>query len=461
MSFRTGWPQLLCVAALAACGGDPSEAPSTAAALRAPGPDTPRNVVLISIDTLRADHLGCYGYDRPTSPHLDSLAAEGAVFEDASATSPWTVSSHFSILTGLFPRSHGVDGWSKPMPTDIRTLAGHLEQLGFATGAFVNHLILNAERGFGTGFETYLVEDEKVNPVGKSQTILANASRWLEERGDERFFLFVHLYDVHSSYISMPRFKRRFTGEYAGEVNGYAQQLKDYRLGKLEWSELDVEHLVDLYDAGIAQLDDSLGEFFESMRARGQWDDTLIIVTSDHGEEFLEHGDVLHGGTLFQELLHVPLLLCGPGVPAGRRLAQEVTLVDIVPTVLSFIGAPPPGDVEGIDLRPALLDSAAELPDRWIFAEADKWFNKERGNYRRSIRRGRYKLHYDHLSETRTLYDLVSDPAELDDIAALHPELVETMWAKLQEYMAGRREVDASIEVTPEEIEALEALGYM
>jgi arylsulfatase A-like enzyme len=443
------WPGVLL--ALAACG---AEVPQ----LR---PDTPHNVLLISIDTLRADHLGCYGYNRPTSPNLDALAAEGAVFEDASATSPWTVSSHFSILTGLFPRSHGVNGWAKPMPTDIRTLAGHLQELGFATGAFVNHLILNAERGFGTGFETFLVEDEKLNPRGKSQTILDNAGRWLEQQGQARFFLFVHLYDVHSSYISMPRFKRRFIGEYEGDVNGYAQQLKDFRLGTLDWSDDDVGHLVDLYDAGIAQLDDTLGGFFDGLKARGQWDNTLIIVTSDHGEEFLEHGDVLHGGTLYQELLHVPLILRGPGIPTGRRLGHEVTLVDLLPTVLSFVGLPPPGDVEGVDLRPTLLDPALQPPERWIFAEADKWFNKERGNYRRSIRRGRYKLHYDHLSDGRTLFDLEADPGEEHDISAEHPELTETLWAKLQEYMAGSREVDATIEVSPEEIKALEALGYM
>ena len=449
---------LAVLAGLTGCGAD--EAPGSVR-LPAPGPDTPANVLLISIDTLRADHLGCYGYDRPTSPNLDALAAEGAVFEDASATSPWTVSSHFSILTGLFPRSHGVDGWAKPMPADIRTLAGHFSELGFATGAFVNHVILNAERGFGTGFDTYVVEDEKLNPVGKSRVILENANRWLIERGDERFFLFVHLYDVHSSYISMPKFKRRFTGDYEGDVNGFAQQLKDFRLGELEWDDSDVGHLVDLYDAGIAQIDDTLGVFFDGMRARGQWDDTLVIVTSDHGEEFLEHGDVLHGGTLFQELLHVPLILRGPGIPAGTRSAHEVTLVDLVPTVLSIIGAPAPGDVEGIDLRPVLRDPAAELPDRWVFAEADKWFNKQKGNYRRSIRRGRYKLHYDHLSGSRTLFDLEVDPGEQTDVAADHPELVETMWGKLQEYMQGRREVDASLEVSPEEIETLKALGYM
>jgi arylsulfatase A-like enzyme len=366
------------------------------------------------------------------------------------------------MLTGLFPRAHGVDGWQKPIPDDVPMLATILAERGFDTAAFVNTFILGEKRGFARGFQTYEIEQEKPGPSGATALVIERAERWLAERGDAPFFAFLHTYDVHSSYTPLPRHGAPFLRPYGGAVDGTTKQLKKHRQGLLlDWGDDDVEHLIGLYDGGVRQMDAELGAFLDRLASSGRLEDTLVVLTSDHGEEFLEHGGVLHGRTLHQELLRVPLILVGPGVPAGVRVTDEVCLTDVVPTALALLGLDVPGTLDGVDLSAAWSGDAAWPPERLLYSEADKWFHKEKGNFRRSVRRGRYKLMYDHLSEERALFDLAEDPLEQRDVSDEHPELVETLWAKLQTYMASRREVDETIELSDEDLEALERLGYL
>lgn len=420
-----------------------------------------RSVILISLDTVRADHLSCLGSARPTSPNIDALAAAGTLFEDATTTAPWTVPAHLSMLTGLYPRSHGVDGWTKSLPPSITVLPELLRAHGLSTAAFVNAHLLRPERGFGRGFEHFHVTPAANDDRGATRAVLAAALDWIEGRGKEPFFAFLHLYDAHSDYRARARFRERFVGGGSGVVDGTTAQLKAYREGRIEgWGAAEAEALARLYDAGLAQLDADLARLFERLKASDLWSTTLVVLTSDHGEEFLEHGSVLHGRTLHRELVDVPLVLRGPGVPAGRRVAGDVSLVDIAPTVLALVGAPAPEQLEGVDLSQAWLAPESWPPRRAVFSEADRWMAMRPGDRRRLVRKGRYALHFDELSGRHELFDLELDPDELEDISAREPTLVQALRHELERFESGARELDTDLELSAEELAELQRLGY-
>lgn len=434
--------------ALGSCGGGERE----------PGPD---NLILISVDTLRADHMGIYGYERPTSPVMDAYAEGGTVFEHTTSTASWTVPSHMSMFTGQYTRTHGIDGWRKGLSQKTQTLASALEAEGFATAAFVNVTLLNPQRSFDRGFQDFMYEPPAKSANGSTQKILEGAIPWMKEHANERFFLFLHFYDVHSDYNPLPEFRKQFVRMYSGDVNGETAQLRAYRKGDrtLPWDAPDARHLVDLYDAGIRQFDTQVAELFEHLETTGLGEKTLVILTSDHGEEFLEHGGVLHGRTLHQELVHIPLIMRGPGVPAGNRVGGNASLVDIMPTALSLLGFDVPEQCEGLDLSQSWR-SGASFDERLVYSEADKWLAQEPGNKRRAVRRGDFKLLYDHATGKRSVFDLSQDPNEMGDLSAEKEALVKVLWGELERFMAGKTELDETVEMSDEEMKELEDLGY-
>jgi arylsulfatase A-like enzyme len=242
----------------------------------------------------------------------------------------------------------------------------------------------------------------------------------------------------------------------------------DRSVARVDVGEADRRHLIDLYDAGVRQLDAELGRLFAFLRAERLLDDSLLVLTSDHGEEFLEHGGLLHSRTLYQEVLHVPLILRGPGIPAGARVAAPVSLVDVAPTVLAALGARPPEDLDGLDLSPLWRRDRetpagdtpleAALRSRALFAEAS--FGPTGGDLVRAVRRGRHKLHYRPATGETELYDLAGDAAERRDVSAEEPRVA----AALREELL-RRIADAPgegrAELSPEDAERLRALGYL
>lgn len=417
------------------------------------------NVILISIDTLRADHLGCYGYERPTSPAIDRIASEGVLFKNASATSPWTLPSHGSMLTGFYPSRLGLTTNRSALPSDVKTLAAVLSERGFTTAAFVNSLLVSQEFGFAKGFKTFKRLAKGKQPQGIAPRIINLAKRWLQEIQGRNFFLFLHFYDVHSDYVSQPHYKRQFAGSYSGAVDGTTEQLLAFRKGDLSLDDKDKKHLIDLYDAGVRQLDDRLQGFFDFLQQQDLLEKSILIVTSDHGEEFLDHGGVLHGRTQYQELIHVPLILRGPNIPQARRIKDIVSLVDIMPTVLGILEISIPSGIEGWDLSPLWQETSTQIPSRLIFAEADH--NNEENDIKRAIRNSRYKLHYDLLSKERALYDLESDPHERIDIAPREAPTIEKLLQALEKFMKGSRKSDRTATLSAENIEKLKRLGYV
>lgn len=419
----------------------------------------PERVILISIDTLRPDHLGAYGYRRPTSPVLDALAARGVLFEDASTPAPWTLPAHASLLAGLYPSRHGVKGHDRYLPAALPVLATQLARAGWSTAAVVNSHNLGPRFGLDRGFQEFLYVEETAGQRAPTRQIVDQALEWLRRR-DRRLFLFLHSYDVHSDYASLPEHERAFVSPYSGPADGTTAQLMAFREGKVALSAADAPHLTDLYDAGIRQMDAELGRLFDGLRADGLLDGALIVVSSDHGEEFFEHGGVLHGRTQFEEVARVPLIVAGPGVAAGRRVKEPVSLLDVMPTLLSLLGAPPPGAQDGEDLSPLLRgEPLPRLSGRALFGEADH--NNAEPDVKRSVRRGAFKLHLDRVTGEIALYDLARDPGERQDVASGQAAVVAELRQRLDRFLLVKPLASAPVTLSPEELEKLKSLGYV
>jgi arylsulfatase A-like enzyme len=428
----------------------------------APRGASPRveRVILISIDTLRAGHLGAYGYARPTSPAIDALAARGVLFQNASTPSPWTYPAHASLFTGLYPGRHGLKNLDRFLPASLPTLASVLGRAGWTTAAVVNSEILGPRFGLDRGFREFLYVEQVAAQRAPTTRVVDQALEWAKRYRDRKLFLFVHTEDVSSDYASQPKWERQFVRPYSGPADGTTEQLVSVRQGKATLTAADARHLVDLYDAGIRQTDAEIGRLLDGLRASGVLEGSLILLTSDHGEEFLEHGGVLHGRTQFEEVVRVPLIVAGPGVAKGSRVPVPVSLIDVMPTLLATLGVTAPEALDGEDLTPLFSGRAAPRAEgRFLFGEADQ--NNPQLDITRAVRHGADKLHFDRMTHRASLYDLKADPAELRDLAADRPEVVRELRQHIDRFMRIQPLVGESIALTPAEIEKLRSLGYI
>ncbi len=323
-------------------------------------PGTP-NIVFIVLDTVRADHLSSYGYSRPTTPNLDRLARAGVLFENAIAPTSWTLASHASMFTGLLPHQHGAD-WSRPLPRDPRTLADVLRSRGYETAGFVaNFNYCQRGWGIGRGFETYVDDSESLrrNLAGTLlgtaliQPVYQNFCRfdylerqdaremnrqvfgWLRRRSTRPFFLFLNYFDCHSPYLTEPPYDHRF-GKLSDKLVHKlfeALQSKDPARG---FTATEQASLVAGYDDCLAFLDEHVGRLLDLLQRSPEGRNTIVIITSDHGEAFGEQGWYSHGYNLYREVLHVPLIITGPGIPKDVRIRRLVRTRDLFSTVLDL-----------------------------------------------------------------------------------------------------------------------------
>ncbi len=417
-----------------------------------------RNLILISVDTLRADRLGCYGYGRDTSPTIDRLAREGSLFVDASAPSPWTLPSHASMFTGLYPRRNGVTGTRFTMPQDVPTLAGILQKLGYATAGIVTNSLLTTN-GLDRGFDHH----EEVDKGGPHPSATSGRGiAWLEARDRARpFFLLLHYIDPHSDYGTLEEVREQFVEPYAGKLQGKSEELYAVVEGRLKLDGEDARHLSNLYDGAIRQLDGEIDKVLAYLDAEGLLENTLIVLTSDHGEEFLDHGGVLHGLTHHVEVSRVPMIFRGPDITPARRIEQPVSLIDLVPTCLRELGVPIPENLDGLALQP-LLRNGEPFPARRLYFEADLDGSMAGSMIKgqdRGIRDERYKLFYNMRTEKLRLYDLREDPGELKDVKDAHPGLVQELLEDLRSFLLAGRDVPAR-PMSEEDLERLRELGY-
>lgn len=342
-----------------------------------PEEEAPRerpNVLFLVVDTLRHDHLTPYGYRRDTSPNLARLlAARGVVAESAYSQAPWTLPSVVSFLTSRYPGEIlGSDSATYGIPPAVPSLAEEMEKLGYETGGFIANKVLHAGNGFERGFSTFFNPPAEV-PEGEVPDASALADRmgpWLAAHRDAPFFLYAHFMDPHDPYVNPEIVNGRspYFPDYQGEISGY--HIHGLHTGKIPLAdpENDVAQVNALYDSEIHYADRFLGELIESLPP-AVLRNTLIVLTADHGEEIYDHGGWKHGFTLYEELIHVPLLLRWDGrLPAGTRLPGVVRLLDLAPTLLRAAGGTPPASWEGVDLLPALAKKAP-LPRLTAFAQ--------------------------------------------------------------------------------------------
>jgi arylsulfatase A-like enzyme len=452
----------------------PAAALLTALTLTACGSDPPRpNIVLIVLDTARQQNMSCYGYNRTNTPNLDALAAESTLYRSAWSVGSWTAPGHASLFTGLYPAAHGCTQENWTLSEDLHTLAELLDEAGYQTIGIAENATIPAAGGFGQGFdkyhETWRLEEGKNNPAVE----LFNSSLDSLDR-NAPFLMFVNFIEPHAPYSSSREFISTYVDDPGAGPNGNDTQ--DYYLGRLPWAEPEFRHMQALYDAEILYTDHQIGKIIARLKQYKLWDNTIFIVTSDHGEQIGEHGHMEHYFSLHEPVVRIPLLIrYPPAFPPGTEDTDPAQLTDIYPTLCRLLRLDP-GDAQGIDLlesgartdRPVLLEFY--WPSQALACYGEDWDDPALNRWKRHLRSVVYgddKLIWasdgDH-----ELYDLADDPLEERNLAGT-PEgavkigslttLLDTLieryyWPTPEGHKTGGPELDE------ETREALRSVGY-
>lgn len=436
------------------------------AARATPRPTAP-NVLILLVDALRTDHLSCYGYPRNTSPNIDRLAADSVLFTQAVSPSTFTKTSIASLFTGFHPHRHGVFRASRrdrpgEITSDILasrylTIAERLQQQGRLTAAWVENAQLRAFLGFDQGFNTY---DDR---AGGIFSIHRQLTAWLSRFAHlQPFFAYVHYLDLHDPYEPPAPFDAMY-GTHSNvyerigldERGSWSEILRQINSGEIRLQPQDVDQLIAYYDGALTLIDRQIGRLLEWMQANELYDDSLIVLTSDHGDAFMEHGFLSHSTTPYEELVRVPLIVKFPqSRHAGRRIDRQVRLIDLAPTLLDALGIESRKEMDGISLLPLIAgdaDAESAAPPPALIELSD----------RLAVRTEDWKLIY-FWDDRWELYDLRADPGETRDLAFAAPEVSRGLLAIARMALARRDQSQTeSIPLDKETIEALEALGYM
>ncbi len=399
------------------------------------------NIILISLDTVRADHLSLYGYRRPTTPHLEAWARRrGTVFESTVASAPWTLPSHAAMLSGLDAVHHGVNRHG-PVPPSLELLPERLRDAGYATYASTAGVLLTPRLGLGRGFDDFWVRGKMASlPEWNAELErgVTDAVRWLKAHRDERFFLFFHTFEAHAPYQPREPYFSRFGGNVKAlnggqpvwlEADGFEDTVRpDSRLflppvsaggvthPKRVLGPQDRELATALYDSGLAYIDEQLSPLLQALESEGLMDDTIVVVTSDHGESLYEHGLVGHS-SLYDHDLKVPLVIAAPHAAAlGQRVGTQVRSVDIAPTLADLAGLPPFAGIDGKSLVPFLRGETAPGRDAWSYAlSTTRGVSLRNAGQRKLIAQDTI---FDPFRGTLEVYDLRRDPGELRNLSA-------------------------------------------
>jgi choline-sulfatase len=426
---------------------------AVALALLTPRPaPAPHHLVIVSLDTLRADHLGTYGYEKPTSPVFDRLARQGVLFTRAVAQGPSTLPSHGALMTGQYHSSYETSPPSG-VPGQIDTLAEVLARHGFATWAFTDGGYLARVFGLGQGFTYYA--DQRVG----LQELIKRIDHRLPRDPRQRTFLFVHCYDVHTQYHADASDRAAVGAQpWRGKINVGATERDALERERPALGPDGVAPLVSLYDADIHRADRLLDDLLDVLAGHGVLNDAVVVLLSDHGEEFFEHGRTQHKQLYLHPNLHVPLLWLVPG-RAPARIDIPVELIDVLPTALELLGLPRDPQAMGRSLVP-LMDGAAAESAVGAYSEGAGYTDSLR-----SLVTERYQLLYETRSGTARLNDYVADPGARHDLAASEPDLTARLVAEVKRRMALAAERRASVMEQQKAIDAttrreLQALGY-
>ncbi|MHC4127841.1 MAG: sulfatase family protein [Planctomycetota bacterium] len=473
--------------ALALAGAVPgcrkTEAPS------APEPAVRPNVLLVVLDTTRADYFSGNGHPKPTTPHVDALAAEGTRYTRAYATDFWTLPSHASLFTGLYPGEAGATAETNHLPERVVTLAERLQESGYDTGAVVCNVWISRERGFGQGFtdfaEMWRGENggQGADTQHDEQPAVDRAVAWMTQRvagASSPFFLFVNFNIAHLPYAPPPEVREQFFSQ-AWPPERVTRLMRiagmwPHLAGRLQLGETDYSIMRELYEAEVARADDYTGQLVDALKRLAILDETLVIVTSDHGENIGDHGMIDHLLSMHETTLHIPMVIRYPGrFAAGVSVDDLVSLVDVMPTVLDVCGALDEStrpDIERTSLcredRPRRLFVVAEnerpVNGVRLMKKSFPAFDTSKIDYpMRAIRTRRHRLIW-HQGREVELFDLMNDPSETRNVGAIYPEIREELFALLKAWTErGGAAADATMfeSQDAESLERLRSLGYI
>jgi arylsulfatase A-like enzyme len=414
----------------------------------------PRNLILISIDTLRADRLGAYGYDRATSPAMDALARRGVRFETAIAEACWTLPSHVTLMSGLPPALHDVTVPTRKVSADVPLLAEVLRDAGFHTVGLTAGRFLAKRFGFDRGFAYF---DD--GGLSFERALTEAGARIAEVDSAKRFFVFIHTYDVHCPYDPPPAYAAQFETRPEADHLETSGRCGNPHYNKMALTAGQARFISDRYDGSIRYADDLLGDFLTRLERLGALDTTVVAIVSDHGEEFLEHGKVGHRGTLYIQSLRVPWLMAGPGLPA-RVVLEPAGLVDVMPTLLDLLAVPAP-PMRGRSLLPVIRGEREARSDRMLFSQ-NQW-----GLPLYSAVVGDHHIIVDSIRARARFYDWREDPEERTDRAGRDAERDRELWLAARSRFTALENDEARVAAekvdqgSSEQREQLRALGYI
>ena len=443
------------------------------AALGCGAPPAPRpNVLLITLDTTRRDHLSVYGYERDTTPGLVRFAAEGARYDRAYSPASITAASHATLFTGLYPIEHGVVKNGLVLHERHLTLAERLRALGFQTAGIVSSFVLDRRFGWEQGFDHYEDDFQSAEASWRTEKweefkmstgafdrranyTTDRALRWLSRDRDPArpFFLFVHYFDPHAPYDPPPPFDVRFKPKL-GEVPPLADTIRGRN-----WT--------DRYDGEIAFTDAQLSRLFEGLSQLGLAESTLVVVVADHGEGLMQHQQMTHGANIFEEVVRVPLLMRWPGtIAANTVIDAPIEEIDLLPTVLELVGAVREGPLSGRSFAPALRTGQRLDPERPVYLhrrpfDHQVYLGLAVDGEQFGVVRAGWKWIEGTRDGTRALYDLASDPLETLNRAATEPDRARELSNLVRDWRAAHSTAaEAAPGIAPEDAERLKALGY-
>ena len=414
------------------------------------------NVILISIDTLRADHLGCYGYEKNTTPNIDELSKDSVLFKETIAQTSSTLPSHASIFTSLIPSHHGAFFSMKtPMPQEIVTMAEILKGNNYITISYNGGGQIAAEFGLNQGFDLYdswpskdIINETFIKKVN-------SAINWIKNNPGEKFFLFLHTYETHHPYTPKKEYLDLFEEDYSGNLPMDTSKtlLKKINQKEIKINEEDKKHIISTYDAEIYSMDKAFGILVDFLKKENLYNNTIIIFTSDHGEEFGEHGMMgWHGHALYDEQLKVPLIIKFPDSKyASRIIGEQTRSIDILPTLLDILDIPASETFEGV----SLISWLKRKKNKEIFAVSQQ--DNSGPAHPTTIRTKKWKL-YD-----SRLFNLKLDPLEKIDVAKEHESVDKYLKDNLNEILQQRKIIYTGEELEPdkETSEHLKSLGYV
>jgi len=476
----------LALAALVVGCGPPDEARQVAWPEFVPDPPERVHVVLVLIDTLRADRLGIYGYEDAVTPNIEALARESVFFERAFAAAPWTLPSVVSMMTSRLPLEHRVTARGDVVSDSVKIIPEYFQDLGYRTAGFVTNPYGSVTAGLVRGYDFLAPQEAREHTVD-----LQALGTWLDDRGSEPQFLYLHSTEPHLPYKAPDEYREHHGQVPRRVLRGVHQDMAQMRslsrqdfedglpLGTTD-TDAGQQEAIDslagkrrqidaLYDSGVSWADANVGAVVELLKQRGMWDDTLLILVSDHGEELYDHGGWLHHQTLYDELLHVPMLVHFPGMDvvdgeAAVRCETPVSLIDVLPTLLDYLGATA-NDLRGVSLL-QLLGEEQSAP-RVVSNRLNRMLHhgvgfELRGNTNVAVVTGHWKGIWNIEPDTFELYRTDLDPGETQDLAHSEGERAVRLKAFAQSWFAARatEEEAQQLAVSPEELKRLRALGY-